>query len=241
MAVFRCQETASRWRFVAIASLLCGVLVVCESDAAMTPVELAEQHIGYFDDGDVDDLLGAFAHDTVIGDMGNKDDADTISAVAFMVGASADTEGYVAVCEPWGEDGAKCEGPLHDMLLEPGGLLQHKTMVYQFDKTGKIARLGSQLVHGYPDDFQHELDLVTWISENYPDEVPDLIEYGVLKLSGADTVEELIPLVDEFIEQSTDWPKAPRHTPDILSLTEDHRGRQPSRCQIAPPISGWVG
>ena len=209
MTVFRYLGTASRWRFVTIACLVCGGLVACQSDAGMTPVELAEQHISYFNDGNVNGFLDEFAEDTVVLEMGAKDDPDTVAAVEFKVIISTGTGGYVAVCEPWGEAGAKCEGPLHDRLIEPAGLLQHLTLVYQFDEAGKIARLGEQLVHDYPDDLRYEQDLVAWISENYPNQIPELIEYGVLKLSGVDTVEALIPVVDEFIEQSSEWPKAP--------------------------------
>ena len=46
-------------------------------------------------------------------------------------------------------------------------------------------------VADYPDDLQYESDLVAWISEDYPDQIPELIECGALKLPGADAVEVL--------------------------------------------------
>ena len=212
MSAIHCQVAGLRLCFVATVALLSGVLVACEAGEAGTPVELAEAHVAYFNDGDVDGFLDGFAQDTVIGEMGTKDDPETIAAVAFMVGASAGTEGYVAVCEPWGEVGAKCEGPLHDKLYEPAGLMQYKTLVYQFDEAGKIARLGAQLLHGYPDDYQYEYDFIAWMMDNYPDQAQALTEYGLIKLSGAETIETLIPLVDEFIEQSASWPKPPEES-----------------------------
>jgi hypothetical protein len=208
----RCHVAGLRRCFVATVALLSCVLGACETGEAETPVDLAEAHIAYFNDGDVDGFLDGFAQDTVIGEMGTKDDPETIAAVAFALGASAGTEGYVAVCEPWGEEGAKCEGPLHDKLYEPAGLMQHKTLVYQFDEAGKIARLGAQVIHGYPDDYQYEYDLVAWLMDNYPDQAQALTEYGLVRLSGAETIETLIPLVDEFIDQSTKWPKPPEES-----------------------------
>lgn len=144
--------------------------------------------------------------------MGTKDDPETIAAVVFKVGASAGTEAYVAVCAPWGELGTKCGRPLHDKLYEPARLMQYKTLVYQFDEAGKIARLGSHLLHRYPDDYQYEYDLIVCMMENYPDQAQALTEYRLVKPSGAETIEALIPLVDEFIEQSANWPKPPEES-----------------------------
>ena len=70
----------------------------------------------------------------------------------------------------------------------------------------------AQLLHGYPDDYQYEYDFIAWMMDNYPDQAQALTEYGLIKLSGAETIETLIPLVDEFIEQSASWPKPPEES-----------------------------
>ena len=179
----------------------------CTQSTADTPKELAERHIAYFNDGDLERYLDAYAPGTVIGEVGTRNDQAVADAVAFEMGLSHGTDGYVAVCESWGTNGAKCDGPIHDRLFEPAGLPRSLTTVYQFNDDGEITRHGAQLIHDL-DDYLFEREFASWITAQHPELATDLLEYGVLRIPSA-PFEQLIPLATAFIEQSPNWPKEP--------------------------------
>ena len=185
--------------------VLIAVLSSC-SEAADDPVSLAEAHIEALNRGDVEQFLAWFAEDTPVAELGTRGDPAVRSAVAFLAATFADTEGFVAECEPWGRHGAQCEGSVRDRLYAPAGLRTSVTVVYVFDEADAILRMGTQVVHEL-EDYRYEREFAAWIQENHPGQAAALTEYGLLRHSG-DTAEELLALVEPFLAQSEHWPRS---------------------------------
>lgn len=185
--------------------VLVAVLSSC-SEAADDPVSLAEAHIEALNRGDVEQFLAWFAEDTPVIELGTRDDPAVRSEVAFLAATFAGTEGFVATCEPWGNHGAQCEGPVRDRLYAPAGLQASVTVVYVFDEAGAILRMGTQVDHEL-EDYRYEREFAAWIEETHPERAAALTEYGLLRHSG-DTAEELIVLVEPFLAASETWPRS---------------------------------
>ena len=189
------------------ASLVAVVLIAgCTGDAVPPPVELAERHVTCLNDGDLEGFLDAFADDTVIVGIGTADHPDVAEAAAFMMVNIRGTDGYVASCESWGDDGALCEGPVYDRVTSPAGLSRHLTLTYRFDSDGDIVHFGEMDVYDAAALNRYSAELAAWIEANHPELAPAVTEFGHIKKTGAEVIELLIPLAEEFIAESDNWP-----------------------------------
>lgn len=196
-------------RVAAIAAVV-ALLWGCAETMPLSPVELAERHVHYYNAGDLEGFLAALAEDTLIGEIGTATDPDVIEAAAFQLGGVQGADGYVATCAPWGSDGAKCEGFVYDRVFSPAGLTHHLTLAYQFNAEGEITRLGEMDVYDQVEFGQFSSELAAWVASNHSDLAPVVTNYGriVKNRGGAEAIEMLILLAEEFISQSDDWPIA---------------------------------
>ena len=190
---------------VVVASVL---VVACGRATLPSPVELAERHIECFNDGDVDGFLAAFADETVVMG-GTPSDPDVVEQVAFQLGSVHGADGYVATCEPWGDDGARCEGYVYDRVTSPAGLTRHLTLMYKFNSEGEIAHLGEMNVYDPATFNRYSSELAAWVTSNYPELAPVVVEHGHIRKTGADAIELLIRLAEEFTQHSDAWPIEP--------------------------------
>ena len=183
----------------------------CGESVPASPVELAERHIELHNAGDVDGFLAAFAEGTVVAEIGTASDPAVAEALAFHLATLEGADGYVAACEPWGTNGARCEGYVYDRVFTPAGLTHHLTLAYQFDDNGEIVRLGAHDVYDQLELGRFSREFAAWVAVAHPDLAPVVTEYGqIVQNSGGEVaVETLIPLTEEFITQSDAWPISP--------------------------------
>ncbi len=196
-------------RLVAAIAVTAALAAGCAEGASPSPVELAERHIECHNAGDLEGFLAAFADDTAVRGIGTVNHPDVVEAVAFQLGSVQGASGLDATCEPWG-DGAKCEGFVYDRVASPAGLTRHMTLTYGFNSEGEIIHLGEMDVYDHIAFGRYSSELAAWVTANHPELAPVVTEYGHIKKTGAEVIELLIPLAEEFIAQSDDWPVQPQ-------------------------------
>ena len=188
---------------VAVGAVL---IIACGDGAEPDPVELAERHVASLNEGDLEGFLGAFAPATVVMGIGTADQPEVAEAAAFTIGSHQGAEGFVATCAPWGTEGAKCEGPVYDRVTSPAGLWRDLTLTYRFNDGGEIVHFGEMVVYDRAEFDRYSSSLTAWVQANHPEVAAEVTEYGHLKKTGADVIEMMIPLAEEFIAESDKWP-----------------------------------
>ena len=195
-------------RLVAAVVAVTVFVGACGEAVPASPVELAERHIALHNAGDVGGFLAAFGEGMVVAEIGTSRDPAVAEALSFHVATLEGADGFVASCEPWGSDGAQCEGFVYDRVFSPAGLTRHLTLAYQFDEEGKIVRLGKNDVYDQVELGRFSLEFTAWVTEAHPDLAPMVTAYGhiVKGTGGAEAASTLIPLAEEFIAVSDTWP-----------------------------------
>ena len=101
-------------------------------------------------------------------EIGTADDPEVVEAAEFQLGLMRGGDGFVGTYEPWGDDGARCQGSVHDRVFSSAGLWRDQTLTYAFNDKGEIVRWGSMDVYEYEEADRYARELAAWVTSHYP-------------------------------------------------------------------------
>jgi hypothetical protein len=155
-----------------------------------------------YNSGDIEAWMALYADDAVVNGTLLKLDPGYIRGVQMMnIGWNERLS--LSDCAPADLDMVRCNYRRSNNMLARAGITASGVIEFGFEESGSIRR--SDLTTVNPEVTTFERALAGWIETEHP-EVDLATRFGQMLIGGVSA--DLIPLVDEFVEQSDVYPLA---------------------------------
>lgn len=166
-------------------------------------IRIVEETIAAANAGDYEDWISHFAADALI-PLNTLADVSVEDHFRFEA-AVGTTRTMAEPCKLIGNS-VECELTVENDLFVPAGLAPTLTSAFFFDRGGKIVTVNEQFSADLGDFFGA---YITWMKEAHPDVHGQIMEADSIPymLMTPENAPLFLAHVDEFIAQSTDYPK----------------------------------
>ena len=165
-----------------------------------TPPGILETWVATYNSGEIESLLALYSENAVINGTLLSLDHDYIRAV-HSLNASWSERVSLSSCVHIDVDVVRCDYQRSNDMLQRAGVIVSGLIEFGFDEFGSIRRSDLTLVN--PELPAFEGAFSAWLESDHP-EVASSTRFGQVLVEGE--AEEILALVDEFVDQSEVYP-----------------------------------